>query len=95
MLKKNWITFKRDYTLFITASGSKSKSKTVQAAILQNLLGTEAQDLLETLKLSDEALSDPTVIIEALDNFVKPKVSETFERFKFASRTRQDGETIQ
>lgn len=81
--------------MFITASGSRSKSKTVQAAILQNRLGAEAQDLLETLKLSDEALNDPTAIIEALDNFVKPKVNETFERFKFTSRTRQDGETIE
>lgn len=93
--EKNWSTFKRDYTLFITASGSRSKSKTVQAAILQNRLGAEAQDLLKTLKLSDEALNDPTAIIEALNNFVKPKVNETFECFKFTSRTRQDGETIE
>ena len=94
-VEENWRKFKRQYTNFMLASGKTEESKKVQAAILQNLVGPEAIELLDTFNLTDENLEDPEKILEAFEKNCKKEINETFERFVFANRIRKDDETIE
>lgn len=92
---ENWRKFRRDYELFMVASGRSGKSKNMQAAILLNLVGPEAMELYETFDLSDDEENDPDKILQAFENHAKPQINETYERFVFNRRERHEGETIE
>lgn len=94
-LAENWRRFKRDYDLFMTATGRRTKTKAIQAATLLNLVGTEAVDLLETLKIEEAEKEDPEKIINTFKEYVEPQRNETYERFLFNSRKRQEGEPLE
>ncbi|XP_076301590.1 uncharacterized protein LOC143220074 [Lasioglossum baleicum] len=94
-LAENWRRFKRDFDLFMIATGRRAKAKAVQAATLLNLVGSEALEVFETLGIPEEDKEDPEKIIAAFQNYVEPQRNETYERFLFNSRNRQEGETIE
>ncbi|XP_033331387.2 uncharacterized protein LOC117223276 [Megalopta genalis] len=94
-LEDNWRRFKRDYDLFMTATGRDAQSKDVQAATLLNLIGSEAIDVFETLDVSEADKKDPEKIITAFQNYVEPQKNEIYERFLFLRRKRNNGEKLE
>lgn len=56
---ENWMSFKRDYKLFMTVTGRTQKPKPIHGATLLNLIGEEAMELYETLDIGEEEGFNP------------------------------------
>ncbi|XP_076672237.1 uncharacterized protein LOC143371175 [Andrena cerasifolii] len=92
---ENWRKIKRDFELFMIATTRRMKSKAIQAATLLNLIGSDALEVFETFNLEEGDTEDPEKIIKAFQDYVEPQRNETYERFLFNSRKRQEGETFE
>lgn len=94
-LEDNWKKFKRDYDLYMIASGKRAQPKAVQAATFLNLIGSDAMEVFETLDVSEDDKEDPDKIIAAFQKYVEPQRNEMYERFLFINRKRHRGEKLE
>lgn len=100
---ENWKRLKRHFIVYLGATGKdpdmtgksdqeiKAVKKT-KARTLLNVAGEEAIDVAATFNLSDEDLDDYEKLVQAFDNYAKPKTNETYERFVFNQCVQEEGE---
>lgn len=91
-LENNWTKFKKQLDVFIKASGASKLDKTQQANILLNFLGTDGNELLESIVLTADELNSYDAIIAKLDGLCKSKVNIIYERHCFYARNQKEGE---
>lgn len=94
-LPENWRKFKASWTNFYIGRELKAKPKDVQKAIFLNIIGPDAEDVINSLDLSDEDSETVAKLIEALDGYVKPKTNIVFSRYLFLTRSQEDGEDFE
>ena len=92
---ENWKKFKQKYEVYVVATSVKEKSKKVQAAVLKNLMGDEAVEKLESLEFAeDDDKDDPEVLIQKMDEYLRPLKNTTYERHIFFTRKQGMSENI-
>lgn len=94
-IHSNWKKFLQAYKIFLTASGKGEATPEVRAAILLNCIGEDALELINTFELSDNDLKDPDKIIQAFENYIKPRQNIIYERYVFYNRNQQEGEDFE
>ena len=69
--------------------------KKVQAAVLKNVMGDEAVEKLESLEFAeDDDKDDPEVLIQKMDEYLRPLKNTTYERHIFFTRKQGMSENI-
>lgn len=91
----NWNKFRQAFDIFIMASGKSEEKSEVKAAMLLNLIGEEALDLFNTFNLSMEHQKDVGKIIEAFEDYIKPRKNIIYDRYLFYNRNQVEGETFE
>lgn len=94
-LPNNWKKFKNSFNNFMVASGKDGVNKKIKAAIFLNFIGEEGQDIIESFNLTEEQMSDDTALINAFEDYVKPRKNVIYERFLFYNRHQKEGESFE
>ncbi|XP_072161941.1 uncharacterized protein [Bemisia tabaci] len=89
---KNWEKFKRQWTNYSVGAEISKKDAIVQKAIFLNVIGTEAEELINSLDLADDKADTVAKLTSALDDYVKLKSNEVFSRYQFFTRVQKEGE---
>ena len=79
---------------FRQVSQLSEKDESLQVSTLLYVMGPKAEELLESLKLSDSDLKKYSTVTEKLTNFFIPKKNVVFERAKFNMRIQKQGEPV-
>lgn len=91
----NLETFLRSFEIYLKATGLEEKPNETKVAILLNIAGDEAQKKFLTFNLTEEQRKSYVEVVQAFKNYCKPMKNETYDRYKFFTRTQQEGETFE
>ena len=94
-IKENWEKFKRRWNNYAIGAEITEKSATIQKAIFLNLIGSEAEELINSLALSDAQSKTVELLIKAIDDYVKPRTNVVFSRYQFFTRSQKEGEDFE
>lgn len=92
---ENWRRWIQWFNIYMTATGSDSKSEKVKIAILLHALGEEALEVYNSLSIEphgeNETIQD---IVTALEKYCLPRKNVVFERHQFWAYPMPDSITI-
>ncbi|XP_066932937.1 uncharacterized protein [Clytia hemisphaerica] len=89
-LSQRWERWQKSFTYFITASGIGNDAR--KKALLLHTMGTETQELFETLPDTGQTYDEA---VEALTTYFIPQKNVTFERSVFNNANQQTHETTE
>ena len=92
-VSNEWESWLRRFGRFRIASGLSDKPGNTQVDTLIYVMGSQAETIIENLKLSSADLADYDKVTQALDKYFLPKVNVIFERARFNQRYQLQGET--
>ncbi|XP_064622558.1 uncharacterized protein LOC135484804 [Lineus longissimus] len=90
----DWPKWKRRFNRFREASGLSTKSQENQVNTLIYCMGDEADDILNSITLTDDDRRSYDVIVEKLESYFLPKRNVIFERAKFNQRRQSETESV-
>lgn len=85
-LAENWRVFRANFEIFATAIEITKKGEAVKVAIFLNAIGPDAVEVYNSLNLAEEVKASYEAVIQAFDDFCKPKTNEVYEAFLFYNR---------
>ena len=91
---EGWEKWIRRFDRFLQISGLMAKLDQEQIDTLIYCMGDEAEDLLNSLKLTDEQKKKYELTKKRLDEHFSPQKNAIFERAKFNFRVQKEGESV-
>nr|XP_034824747.1 uncharacterized protein K02A2.6-like [Maniola hyperantus] len=90
-----WRTWRKQFQVFLKASGVAKEPADVQASLLINLIGPAGYDVFTTFTY-DKGESEDNIgcLLKKFDEHFGTKPNITLARFKFFTRSQDSGETI-
>ena len=92
---QKWIEWKKRFQRYLIASKLSKDSGEVQVCTLIYTMGPEAETLLESFALSEDALKDIGQVRTRFENHFSPKPNYIHERAVFNVRVQEEGESIE
>ncbi|XP_075157939.1 uncharacterized protein LOC142231205 [Haematobia irritans] len=89
---KSWI---QQYRWFATAAELEMKSAQIQVATFMSSIGADAVNVFNSFSLGPEEKKDIKIIEQRFEDYFAPKISVTFERYKFNTLYQNEGETFE
>ncbi|CAG9089362.1 unnamed protein product [Plutella xylostella] len=90
-----WRKWRKQFEVFLIASGVSKESEEIQASLLVNLIGPSGYEIFSTFTyLKSESEHNLKCILTKFDAHFGTKPNITMSRFKFFSRNQEQGETI-
>lgn len=90
-----WHKWRKLFEVFLKASGVSKEPKEVQASLLVNLIGSAGYEAFTTFKFDEgESEDDINCVLKKFDEYFGTKPNITVRRFKFFTRSQEDGENI-
>ena len=83
---RSWIEKWQDYVLL---SDLEKKPAAYQAAMLRYTFSSETRNIYESLNLTENEKTDPTITLEKMEVFAKGIVNETLKRQIFQTFSRR------
>ena len=94
-MDKNWQMWKKDFLIFMKASGGIKKTEEEKASFFMNLIGRVGQEALENIKFEDSENDNLEILLKKFDEYFDPPKREVEERYKFFTRSKKNNETIE
>lgn len=91
-IAENWRVFKQNYDIFCIAAEIDKKSEAVKIAVFLNAVGADAVEVFNSFNLNDQQKSKYVEVINAFDEFCKPKKNVVYDTFIFHSRQQKESE---
>lgn len=91
---ENWSIFKQRWENYAILTQLSKQPEEYQIALFLYSIGTEATKTFNTFDLSEENKHSLKAIIDTFDKFVIGQRNKTYERYKFNSRSQQEGESV-
>lgn len=91
-MSENWRRFKRNFDIFMSASGISGKGDTTKINTFLNAIGEDAVDLFDSFTLTTEQKESYEETVKVFSDFCTPKKNQIYERFKFYQRSQKEGE---
>ena len=89
----NWRNFKTEWKYFALVTDAYSKTKRQKAALFLNIIGLEAQKLIETLGIPQVDINDVDRLLKILDETFLPQANIHFERSKYMAAYQKPGQS--
>lgn len=89
---KNWMNFKKQFEIYMKASGLENNESENKVNIFLNIAGEEALEIFEGLNLTPEDQKNYDLVIQAFDSHCMSKHNEIYTSFKFFTRVQQPSE---
>lgn len=93
-VSENWKKFKKQLENFMKAAGSTKKLSDQKCAIMLNLIGEEAFDMLDTFEIAEEKKDSFDDVMKAYEDYCTPKGRVMYERYLFYNRNQHEGEAF-
>ena len=90
---EEWPKWKRRFEQYRQASGLAEKGEERQVSTLLYCLGEDAEEVLDTTRISDEDRKKYQKVIDAFDKHFKVKKNIIYERARFNQRSQLPGES--
>ncbi|CAK1580707.1 unnamed protein product [Parnassius mnemosyne] len=91
----SWRKWRKQFEVFLKASGVANEESSVQASLLVNLIGSAGYEIYSTFTyLKDETEDDIKCLLKKFDKYFGTKPNVTLSRFKFFTRGQEEGENI-
>lgn len=87
-----WTFWKQSFEDFLVTTGQDEAADKVKLSLLRNMMGPEAARIVATFPLSTTDCCIYNKVIEAIDNYAKPRTNVVFDRFLFNKRKQEEGE---
>lgn len=92
----DWIKWKNSFETFLVATGLETAPDRRKIAILMNLIGEDALDLMNNFSFTPATDKDVyAVVLEKFDEYCLPKKNLTVERFNFHNICQKEGEPFE
>ncbi|MCG8048533.1 MAG: hypothetical protein N0E48_23435 [Candidatus Thiodiazotropha endolucinida] len=91
---QGWEKWFQRFERFRSASGLSEKQEEIQVNSLIYCMGSEADDILDTLKLTAEQKKKYETVSKKLKDYFIPKRNVIFERVQFHQRVQFEGENV-
>ena len=91
----DWQKWIDRFERFRSASGLKSKEEVEQVNSLVYLMGAQAEEILSSFQLTDENSKKYNVVKEKFETYFIPTRNIIYERYKFYTRTQDEGESVE
>lgn len=91
-ISENWRSFKRQFENYLVGMECHDKPDRVKIAIFLNHVGNDAVDVLDSLNLAEADRAVYATVMNAMENFCKPRKNTVYERFVFYHRNQKSGE---
>ena len=92
----SWLKWYEQFDFHMKATERNTKNSDVQVAILLTVLGVEAMDIDHSFEWVTAVDKNDIVIVKAkFKAYFRPRVNETYERYKFLKRKQEQGETFE
>lgn len=91
-ISENWRRFKRNFDIFLVASGISGKGEITKINTFLNMIGEDAVEVFDSFKLTEEQSKSYEEVIKSFENFCKPKKNTVYERFMFYQRKQRESE---
>ena len=92
---EEWPKWKRRFEQYRQAAGLVSESDERQVSTLLYCLGEDAEDVLDTTKITAEDKKKYAKVVEAFDAHFKVRKNIIFERARFNQRYQNQGESVE
>lgn len=93
-LCENWRKFKRNWGIFATAIGLDGKTELVKVNTFLNAVGADAVEVYDTFTMTTVQRATYNDVIQAFENFCKPRKNTVYERYIFHQRNQREGESF-
>lgn len=93
-LCENWRKFKRNFGIFATAIGMDNKTELVKVSTFLNAVGADAVEVFDSFTMTEVQRATYTDVLEAFENFCKPRKNTVYERYMFYQRNQHEGESF-
>jgi len=90
-----WAKWKRRFEQFLSASGLDKEDEARQVSTLLYCLGEEAEGVLASTNISEEARKKYKDVMEKLDEHFRVRRNVIYERARFNRRDQKEGETAE
>lgn len=90
-----WPSWKKRFLRYRTASGLQAAAEERQVDTLVYLMGTQAEDIFNTFKLSTENAKKFDVVLAHYEAYFFPKRNIIYERARFNTRTQGESESVE
>ena len=91
----DWLKWKCRFDQYRVASGLAEEAELRQVSTLLYCLGEEAEDVLASANLTEDARKEYASVIQCLDRFFKVRQNVIYERARFNRRDQQPEETVE
>ncbi|KAM7314768.1 uncharacterized protein ISCGN_004552 [Ixodes scapularis] len=90
-----WPAWKKRFKRFHSASGLASQPSSHQVDALIYIMGPQAEDVLQTFKLSDTEAQDFEKVMENFERYFIPRRNVVYERAMINTRSQLETETVE
>ena len=90
----NWASFRKGWNNYFIATAVNKKDAEVQVATFLCVIGNDCRSIFDHLPISEADKKDLSKVINAFEEYFKPKVNIVYERFQFGTATQGPGEPI-
>ena len=91
----DWPRWKKRFQQYRVASELKETDEAQQVSTLLYCLGEEAESVLESTNATADERKQHDTVLTKFDSFFKVHRNDIFERARFNSRRKQEGETVE
>lgn len=94
-VSENWRKYRQRFELYLQASEKNAKPDSLKIALLLNQMGDQAVDIYNTFSYAEgENKAHFDTILKKFEEYCHPRKNIVFERFKFFSRSQEEGEPV-
>ncbi|KAL5486983.1 hypothetical protein EMCRGX_G019531 [Ephydatia muelleri] len=90
---ETWRKWRQSMELFLTLAMTE-KTEREQCSAFLYIIGPAGRDIYNTFNVSDQDKNKISILFQKFEGYCKPKQNVTVERYRFNTRSQQEGESI-
>ena len=90
---ETWRKWRQSMELFLTLAMT-GKTEREQCSAFLYIIGPAGRDIYNTFNVSDQDKNKISILFQKFEGYCKPKQNVTVERYRFNTRSQQEGESI-
>ncbi|XP_063229466.1 uncharacterized protein LOC134534803 [Bacillus rossius redtenbacheri] len=91
----DWKFWESEFEDYLVSTGQDNAPDKVKISLLRNIMGSDSSRILQTVDMVEEDKKSYVKWKQAIERYVRPRINEVFERYVFAQRCQEEGESFE